>query len=59
MHASTRLDAKATPSEASLVESVGQVGRIGHESSGLLDRVPGLGFLVVHALIGADTLHSL
>ena len=59
MHASTRPGAKATPSDALLDEGVEQVGRIGHESSGLLDRVPGLGFLAMHALVRADTLDFL
>ena len=45
--------------EASLVQDAEQVGRVGHEARGLLDGVPKVGFLSVHALVGTDALDSL
>ena len=58
MHTTAGPGAKAVTTKTSLVEGVEQVGRVGHESGGFLDRVPALGFLAVHVLVGADTLNS-
>ena len=59
MHTTAGPGAKAVTTKTSLVEGVEQVGRVGNESSGFLDRAPVLGLLAVHALVGADTLNSL
>ena len=59
VHPTARPGTKTMSPKTSFVERLEHMGRVRHKARWLLDRVPVVRLLAVHALVGADVLYSL